>query len=150
MIIYRLSTGNFANDISGEGSRIYGGRWNPKGSATLYTSENISLCILEILVRATKKTSPDSYTLISISIPDNEIVSIQFKKLKKSWQHDLEYTQGIGEDFLKENQALCMKVPSAIVPQENNFLLNPHHADFKKVKIISSELLELDKRLMGF
>lgn len=150
MIIYRLSTGNFANDISGEGSRIYGGRWNPKGLATLYTSENISLCILEILARATKKTTPDSYTLISISIPDNGIVTIQLKKLKNNWQHDLEYTQQIGVDFLKENQALCLKVPSAIVPQENNFLLNPHHADFKKVKIISSELLELDKRLLGF
>ena len=150
MIIYRLSTGNFANDISGEGSRIYGGRWNPKGLATLYTSENISLSILEILVRATKKTSPDSYTLISISIPDNEIFSIQLKKLKHNWQHDLEYTQGIGEDFLRESQAFCLKVPSAIVPQENNFLLNPLHIDFKKVKIISSELLELDKRLLGF
>ena len=150
MIIYRLSTGNFANDISGEGSRIYGGRWNPTGLATLYTSENISLCILEILVRAAKKTSPDTYTLISITIPDNGIFPIQLKKLKKSWQHDLEYTQGIGEDFLNETQALCLKVPSAIVPQENNFLLNPLHTDFKKVKIISSELLELDKRLLGF
>jgi len=150
MIIYRLSTGNFANDISGEGSRIYGGRWNPTGFATLYTSENISLCILEILVRATKKTCPDTYTLISISIPDNGIFPIQLKKLKKSWQHDLEYTREIGENFLKENQALCLKVPSAIVPQENNFLLNPLHTDFKKVKIISSELLELDKRLLGF
>ena len=150
MIIYRLSTINFAADISGEGSRIYGGRWNPVGIPALYTSENISLSILEILVRATKKTSPDTYTLISISIPDDHIFSLEFKKLKNGWQHNLEYTQGIGEDFLKENQALCMRVPSAIVSQENNFLLNPLHTDFKKVKIISSELLELDKRLLGF
>ncbi len=147
MIIYRLSTGKFANDISGEGSKIYGGRWNPKGLATLYASENISLCILEILVRATKKTSPDTYTLISLMIPDNRIFSIQDTKLKKSWKHDLEYTQWIGEDFLKETPALCMKVPSAIVSQENNFLLNPMHKDFNRVKIISIEALELDKRL---
>lgn len=150
MIIYRLSTVNFANDISGEGSRIYGGRWNPVGASALYTSENISLCILEILVRTSRKTSPDTYTLISISIPDDGIFSLQIKKLKNGWQHNLDYTQGIGEDFLKENQALCLKVPSAIVSQENNFLINPLHDDFKKVKIISSELLELDKRLLGF
>jgi RES domain-containing protein len=68
--------------------------------------------------------------------------------LKPEWKYDLKYTQGIGEDFLSENQTLCVKVPSAIVPQENNFLLNPLHSDFKKVKVISSELLELDKRLL--
>ncbi|MDQ2718433.1 MAG: RES family NAD+ phosphorylase [Bacteroidota bacterium] len=147
MIIYRLSTGKYANDMTGEGSRIYGGRFNPVGLATLYASENISLSILEILVRASKTTAPDSYTIVSIQIPDTGISIIQINKLKKGWQHDLDYTQGIGEDFLKENQSFCLKVPSAIVPQENNFLLNPSHPDFKKVKIISSELLELDKRL---
>lgn len=150
MIVYRLSVSAFANDISGEGAGIYGGRWNPAGLAALYTSENISLCILEILVRTGKKTSPDTYMLISISIPDNGIFSLEKKKLKTGWQHNPEYTQEIGKGFLKENQTLCMKVPSAIVPQENNFLLNPLHPDFKKVKIISSELLELDKRLSGF
>ena len=147
MTIYRLSTANFATDISGEGSKIYGGRWNPKGLAALYASENISLCILEILVRATKKTSPDTYTLISLVIPENKIFSIQLTKLKKGWQHELEYTQGIGKDFLKENYMLCMKVPSAIVPQEHNFVLNPLHKDINRVKISSVEVLELDKRL---
>ncbi len=149
MILYRLTTGKYAHDISGEGSRIYGGRFNPVGLATLYTSENISLCILEILVRASKTTSPDSYTLISIEIPDLGISEIQLKKLKKGWEHDLEYTQGIGEDFLKLNKSFCLKVPSAIVHLENNFLLNPLHPDFKKIKIASTELLELDKRLFN-
>jgi RES domain-containing protein len=149
MILHRLTTGKYAHDISGEGSRIFGGRFNPVGLATLYTSENISLCILEILVRASKATIPDNYTLISLEIPDNGITIIQHNKLKKDWQHDLDYTQGIGEDFLKEKQSFCLKLPSAIVPQENNFLLNPLHADFKKVKIVSAELLELDKRLFN-
>lgn len=147
MIIYRLTNSEYAHDISGAGSKIYGGRWNPPGLAVLYTSQYISLAILEILVRANKETSPDSYTLISFEIPDNGIYEVQLKKLKKEWPNDLKYSQGIGEDFLKESQSLCLKVPSAIVPQENNFLLNPLHADIKKVKIISSELLELDKRL---
>ena len=147
MILHRWTACKYAHDISGEGSRIDVGRLNPIGLATLDTSQNTSLCILEILVRASKTTSPDNYTLISIEIPDNGISKIQLKKLKKGWQHDLDYTQGIGEDFLKENQSFCLEVPSAIVPQENNFLLNPLHPDFKKVKILSTELLELDKRL---
>ena len=148
MIIYRLTTGKFANDISGMGAKINGGRWNPIGLATLYTSQYISLAILEILVRATKFTSPDSYTLTSFEIPDDGVFRIQLKKLKKEWKSDLAYTQGIGGDFLTENNCLCLQVPSAIVPLENNFLLNPRHSGFRKVKILNSELLELDKRLM--
>lgn len=147
MILFRLTTGKYASDISGTGSKIYGGRWNPVGLAGLYTSQYISLAILEILVRATKTTSPESYTLTSFEIPDNGVYQIQLKKLKNNWKTDLKYTQGIGEDFLNENQSLCLQVPSAIVHQENNFLLNPLHSVFKKVKIIATELLELDKRL---
>ena len=150
MIIYRLTTGKYANDISGTGAQINGGRWNPAGFAGLYTSQYISLAILEILVRASKATSPDSYTLTTFEVPDKEVYQIQLKKLKNNWKFDLKYTQGIGEDFLNENKSLCLQVPSAIVPQENNFLLNPLHPDFKKVKIIASELLELDKRLTEY
>ncbi len=148
MIVFRLTTGKYANDISGTGAKIYGGRWNPVGVAGLYTSQYISLAILEILVRATKTTSPASYTLTSLEIPDKGIYQIQLKKLKNNWKSDLRYTQEIGEDFLHENQSLCLQAPSAIVPQENNFLLNPLHPDFKKVKVIAAELLELDKRLI--
>lgn len=147
MITYRLTTGKFANDISGTGAKINGGRWNPIGIGALYTSQYISLAILEILVRATRATSPVSYTLTSFEIPDNSIYLLQFSKLKNEWKYDLKYTQGIGEDFLVDNQSLCLQVPSAIVQQENNFLLNPLHPDFKKIKIMASELLELDKRL---
>jgi RES domain-containing protein len=147
MIVYRVTTGKYAGDLSGEGARLYGGRFNPAGYAALYTSEYISLCLLEILVRASKATIPDSYSLISVEIPDKELTTIQLNKLKKGWQHDVDYTQGIGKDFLLENQCLCLKVPSAIVPQEHNFLLNPAHPDFKKIKIVATEFLELDKRL---
>jgi len=148
MIIYRLTTGKFANDISGTGAKLNGGRWNPVGFAGLYTSQYISLAIVEFLVRATKFTCPDSYTLTFFEIPDEAIYRIERKKLKKEWKEDLNYTQGIGADFLSKNKSFCLQVPSAIVPVENNFLLNPLHADFKKVKIINSELLQLDKRLM--
>ncbi|MEO6844758.1 MAG: RES family NAD+ phosphorylase [Ginsengibacter sp.] len=147
MIIFRLTTGKYANDNSGTGAKNYGGRWNPVGLSGLYTSQYISLAILEILVRATKTTSPESYTLNSFEIPDSGVYQIQLKKLKNNWKTDLKYTQGIGEDFLNANQSLCLQVPSAIVTQESNFLLNPLHTDFKKVKIIASELLDLDKRL---
>ncbi|MEO7314906.1 MAG: RES family NAD+ phosphorylase [Ginsengibacter sp.] len=147
MILYRLATAKYADDLSGEGARLYGGRFNPVGIPAVYTSGNVSLCILEILVRASRHTAPDSYTLISIEIPDTDIREIKQDKLKKDWQNDLDYTQGIGEDFLKENKDLCLKVPSAVLPIEHNYVLNPAQAGFKKVKIIATQLLQLDKRL---
>ena len=147
MILYRLATAKYAHDLSGEGARLYGGRFNPVGIPAVYTSENISLCILEILVRASRHTTPDSYTLISIEIPDMHIREIQLKKLKANWQNDLDYTQTIGEDFLKEKKEMCLKVPSAVISIEHNYVLNPLHAGFKRVKIIDTQLLQLDKRL---
>ena len=99
-------------------------------------------------MRADKFTSPDAYTLLNIQIPENSVANIELKKLKDGWQNHIEYTRSIGEEFLKANQTLVLKVPSAIVPQEHNFLINPQHKDFKKLKIISTDLLELDKRLL--
>ena len=73
--------------------------------------------------------------------------NLNLDKFKKGWQSDLLYSQGIGEDFIKENQFCCLQVPSAIVVQECNLLFNPNHKDFKKIKIVRTELLNIDKRL---
>lgn len=148
MIVYRLTSGKYAHDLSGEGAKLFGGRWNPAGIAALYTSEFISLSILEILARAKQSTIPETYTLLSIQIPDTSIVAIELQKLTPGWQHHFEYTRWVGEEFLKINKTLILKIPSAIVPQEHNFMINPLHQNFKKVKILDSELLALDKRLL--
>jgi len=150
MIIYRLATSEYAGDLSGEGAKIYGGRWNPVGVAGVYFSEFISLAILEILVRAGRFTTPDNYTLLSIEIPAEAVATVELRKLKKGWQQHVEYTRAIGEDFMKMKATLALKVPSAIVPQEHNFLLNPLHKDHKKIKIVDRELLQPDKRLFQY
>lgn len=148
MIVYRITNETFKSDISGNGAAMYGSRWNSRGNRLLYTSQFISLSILESLVHLRKREIPSSQYLLQIELPDqNEIVEISYKKIKENWRKEIEYTQWLGDQFLLSNQNLILKVPSAIVPQENNFLLNPLHPNFKKVKITASELLELDKRL---
>lgn len=148
MIIYRFATGSYKDDISGTGAKIYGGRWNSPGTAVLYTAENISLALLEILVRTGRKNIPLSYSLLKLLLPDTlKIITIPESKLKRSWEDDPAYTQWMGDELLKAAEALLLKVPSAIVPEENNYLVNPKHPDFKKVKIISSTVFDLDKRL---
>ncbi|MEO7800858.1 MAG: RES family NAD+ phosphorylase [Ginsengibacter sp.] len=146
MIMYRASASKYAEDFSGEGARLFGGRWNSPGIAGLYASQFISLCILEIIVRTDKHYLPVDYKLISLEIPDELISEIHLKKLKAEWASHYQYTQWIGEEFLKSNQSLALKVPSVIVPQEHNFLINPNHPNFKKLKLISIEPLEFDKR----
>ncbi|MEO6453097.1 MAG: RES family NAD+ phosphorylase [Ginsengibacter sp.] len=149
MIIYRISNEEFKDDISGNGAGINGSRWNSAGTRVLYTSEFISLCILESLVHLRQNYIPGYQYLLHIEIPDStEAPEILLKKIKKNWTSEILYTQWIGDEFIKNNKSLMLKVPSAVVPEEHNFLINPLHADFKKVKIISSELLNLDKRLL--
>jgi len=148
MIIYRLAIETYKNDLSGTGSKLFGGRWNSVGLAVLYTTQNISLAVLEILVRTDMQTIPISYHLIKIDIPNAiEPQLISSDKLKKDWKNDIGYTQWMGDEFIKSGNSLLLKVPSAIVDEENNYVINPKHSDFKKVKIIKINKFQFDKRL---
>ncbi len=148
MIVYRLAIPKYASDLSGEGAALFGGRWNSAGLKALYGSQYISLCILEILVRSQLNINPPGYQLITIEFPETDMVIIKSSELKPGWKQHIEYTQWIGEEFLKNNKSLVLRVPSAIVERENNFLLNPLHKKYNQVKIINIESLDLDKRLM--
>ncbi len=149
MIIYRISNEQFRNDLSGNGAAINGSRWNSSGTRLLYTSQCVSLCILESLVHLRQNYIPDSQYLLEIEInAKHNAHEIFLKKIKHNWREEIQYTQWIGDQFIKNNESLMLKVPSAVVPEEHNFLLNPLHKDFKQVKIIAAELLNLDKRLL--
>ena len=149
MTVYRIANERFKDDISGKGAALYGGRWNFAGRPMLYTSQFISLCILESLVHLQRGQFPETQYLLHIEIPEPLLFQeISFKRIKERWKTESEYTQFLGDEFLKNEQSVILKVPSVVVPQEQNFLLNPVHIDFKKVKIVSSELLEPHKRLM--
>lgn len=148
MIVYRLSSGNYKNDLSGTGAKLFGGRWNSTGLHALYTTEHISLAVLEILVHINSYRQPLDYHLITIEIPETaHIVTINSANLKRNWKEDFTYGQFIGDEFLIANQSLVLKVPSAIVEQECNFLINPSHPDAAKIRIRSSKIFMFDKRL---
>jgi RES domain-containing protein len=149
MIIYRLAIEAFKDDLSGTGSKMYGGRWNVPGYPAVYTAENISLAVLEILVNADKNNIPPTYHLLQLHIPDSlPIKLIKADTLKDKWYNDFEYAQFIGSRFLESGKESILKVPSAIVKQEYNFLLNPLHVDFKKISIKECSAFDLDIRLL--
>ncbi|MEP6794118.1 MAG: RES family NAD+ phosphorylase [Saprospiraceae bacterium] len=150
MIVYRLSKSIHAHDLSGKGAEINGGRWNSKGIALIYTSETRALCMAEIAVHTPLGILSLDYELITIEFPDHiKIHTLDFKNLSADWSSipHAHSTQEIGDQFVKANKYLVIKVPSVIVKGEFNYLINPNHKDMKSVKIKSRESFNFDKRL---
>jgi RES domain-containing protein len=148
MIVYRFTHIRYKDDISGTGAKLHGGRWNEPGIAALYTSSTISLSLLEVLVNAHTLKELQSLTLMKIQIPPSIEGSIQkLSSLKKDWLDDFDYSRWIGSRFLKEGDNLLLECPSAVITEEMNYLINPEHKDFKKVKLLSSDEFRFDERL---
>lgn len=149
MIVYRLTQSRFKDDLSGEGASTYGGRWNSKGHRMLYCTEHVSLAVLELVVNFNKSESPfiPTFHLLEINLPETRYLTLQVADLKKDWRADVNYSRFIGDEFLKAKSALMMKVPSAVVPEENNVIINPFHKDFHKIEIVRAKIYKLDGRL---
>ncbi|MFZ4769921.1 MAG: RES family NAD+ phosphorylase [Ferruginibacter sp.] len=150
MIVYRITNSLYSNDITGTGAKLMGGRWNSKGVPLLYVSEHISLAVLEMLVNTKFKDFIIPLDLISIQIPEKVTQGeISLKKLKKDWITDYGYTRFMGDEFIKNKQSLLLKIPSVVITEEFNYLVNPLHPDFKKIKIIETRSFKTDERLFS-
>ena len=148
MILYRFAHHLFADDLTGTGAKLHGGRWNNIGTNVLYTSGTISLSLLEILVNAGSFEALQPFKLIQLTLPDTASkYQITTKNLKKNWQQDISYTQWMGTEILQEKKALVIECPSAIIPQESNFLFNPLHKDYAKIRMKEVSDFYFDERL---
>jgi RES domain-containing protein len=149
MIVYRLSKARFANDLSGRGAELAGGRWNSIGLPMLYTSASRALCTAEVAVHTPLGVLPTNYMIVEIEIPSKPVLEISLSDLPSNWREfpHIAKTKSIGDDFLKTAQFLILKAPSAVVKGDFNYLLNLFHTDFHKVKILSKEPYEFDRRL---
>lgn len=146
---YRITHPTYSQDLSGEGARLYGARWNSIGIPMLYLASHASLAILELLVHVHWKEMDLTWDLMSIRLPEQAAIKeMAAGKLKKNWQHDLAYTRFLGDSFIASGQYLILKVPSVIVPEEYNVLINPRHADARKIKITHTDRFKPDQRLI--
>jgi RES domain-containing protein len=138
MIAYRISKAKYIKDLSGEGARRYGGRWNTKGTAVLYTSEHQSLAILETLVHSSIQALPTDLKLLTLSIPDStNPLSYTTDSLPDNWRTypAPRSLAELGTQWCKNQSSLIMKVPSVLAPTDNNLLINPQHPAFSDLKI---------------
>ncbi len=146
MIFYRCTLKKWAKDVSGQGAFLYGGRWNSPGRYMVYTVENNLLAALEVALRVPLTNISSEYVLVPIFVPDD--ANVFFPQLPKGWNRNQKTTQQIGNQFLDDNKSLVMKVPSALMSNTFNFLINPKHKMFKSVKANKPQSLLFDERLI--
>lgn len=147
MNLYRLTRQQYATDLSGEGAKLYGGRWNSAGVPLLYTATHRSLAVLETLVNLPKNLMPKDMLLITLEVDVKgfEVMS----NLPKNWREHpaSRTTQKLGDAWAKSGQ-LGIYVPSTVIPQEYNVILNPLEDNYSnKLKVVEKVPFGFDKRL---
>ncbi len=135
--------------FSGEGARLAGGRWNSEGNAVVYTAGSLSLALLEIIVHLEFKEALKLYKAIPVEIPEALLQSIDPSKLLDGWSASppQSSTQFIGNCWAEGLASAALKVPSAIIPNEFNYLLNPAHPGFERIKRGAPIDLPVDPRV---
>lgn len=144
MVLWRISR---HQDLSGIGGLKANGRWHYSGQRIVYLTESAASAILEVCVHTAANDTPPDYTLLRIEGPKVKIPSIREIDLPKHWQTEVESTREIGTDWLRQNTGVLLQIPSAIVPQTANFLLNPNHSDARKFRIVEALVYPFDIRL---
>ena len=151
MRVYRLIRARWASQaLIGEGARRYGSRWNPKGVPMVYTASTLSLAALEALVHFVIDTAPLDYVALTIRVPDAAVERVATNALPADWNATLASAacQELGARWAAEGRSLGLAVPSAVVPSEDNILLNPLHPDFAEVSLEKEEPFLFDSRLL--
>lgn len=152
MNVYRLARRKYGIQLSGVGAAKSGNRWNSRGTEIIYTSSSRALAMAEVAVHLSIAMMPSDYLMLEILINDSRsILSIDPDDLEPNWNSfpHIRSTQLIGDQFITDHQYGVMKVPSAVVSGDHNYLINPKHSDFKKITIISQSDFKFDRRLFS-
>ncbi|MBJ6109345.1 RES family NAD+ phosphorylase [Hymenobacter sp. BT523] len=150
MEVFRLARYARRHDLSGYGAYLYGGRWNLPGLALLYTAEQRAMALLETLVHLPVEDLPDDMYLLTLDVPDDASrEALTPADLPPDWQRLSmpQPTATIGHQWLQSGRSLALQVPSAVVPQERNLLLNPAHPEFIRVRLLDAQPFHFDERL---
>lgn len=153
VLAYRLVKQKWRKDaFDGEGARQYGGRWNSKGNACVYLAGGISLALLEVMVHLEDYSVLESYTALQVRLPASSVSSLPDDTLPTDWRDELApvSTAKLGDGWLQGVSSLALAVPSVVVPQETNYLINPRHPDFEAMVESAVEIdFRPDSRLLG-
>ncbi len=147
MLVYRITIAKYAGKLIASGRAA---RWNPNEVNMIYTASSRSLACLENAVHRSQAGLSGLFTIMTIEIPANlKIKTISLNDLSADWTNynQMYITQNLGERWVKENETAVLQVPSSIIDEEVNYLLNPEHKDFEQVRIIKTRPFVFDKRI---
>ena len=153
MKVFRVEREKYLSTaLSGIGASMDEGcRWNSRFTRLVYTAESRALAMLEVAVHLDlSEDLPTDRYFVEIEVPDDTVVQeIKFEDLPADWNElpPSNSTQDIGDDFVLQNAALVLKVPSCLVPDEFNYLLNPHHDAMREVRVCKTLEMSFDGRL---
>jgi RES domain-containing protein len=151
--VFRVLRAAYAHaPFDGEGAFRYGGRWSNPGTRLTYTSEHQSLAMLEYFVHLDPEDAPDDLVLATADVPENLLrETLQARDLPPRWRETPPppALAQIGDEFVKKAATCLLLVPSALTVNENNWLINPQHAEFKKIAVNAPEPLRYDPRMFG-
>jgi RES domain-containing protein len=135
--------------FTGEGARLYGGRWNSAGVAVVYTAGSQSLAALEMLVHLDASELLESYVVFEVGMDESLVMKVEPWQLPRDWRADPppRKAQQVGDAWVSEGASPVLQLRSAILPAEHNFLLNPRHPDFAKLVIGKPAPFRFDPRL---
>lgn len=150
MEAFRLSREIYASSLSGKGAALKGARWNSAGIEMIYTAGNRSLAMAEAAVHFTLATIPEDYMMVTHSVPDDiPLRKLKIADLPSDWNifpHPVS-TQKIGDKFIHDNEFCALKIPSVVARGDHHLLINPNHAEFKRIKIMTIEKFPFDRRI---
>lgn len=147
MLVYRIVAVRYADRLIASGRAA---RWNPNEVEMIYTASSRSLACLENVVHRNQSGLSQLFNILTIECPDEiEIRWVHLNQLSENWTDfdQMSITQRIGEKWIKENASAILQVPSSIVNEEVNFLLNPKHQDFGQIKIVKTQPFVFDSRI---
>ena len=138
-----------ATAFSGEGARVYGGRWNTPGVSLVYTAQSRALAALEMLVHLESPSLLKKYVLFEVNFESSHVQQLSLNDLPTDWRSDPAptSTQAIGDAWAMSLASPVLLVPSVLIPGEFNFLLNPRHSQFSELRIGDPVPFEFDPRL---
>ena len=148
MLLWRIS--NHAT-LGGEGGLIASARWHTQGHPILYLAETPAGALVEVLVHLELNPAhlPRSYKLLKAAAPDDiSLLTVAKAELAGNWTEDLLASRSLGDEWLRSRATALLRVPSAIVPETFNLLLNPRHPEAARVRIVSHRDYPWDKRLL--
>ena len=148
---FRIQKSSYNSKEFWEGTLQNSSRWNKAGTKVIYTSCNLSLATLELVVRGIKPKMLRMYSYFVFTLDPKLILEIEADQLSSNQNKrgGEEETMDVSGQWIHEDKSPVLKVPTVITPGESNYLLNPIHADYKQVKVKGPFSLDVDKRLVA-